>query len=238
MTWARRLLIAALTLPTFCGIAVASTSSTEPSGPALYHAEVRALARVHTIHLRETGAAIDSALGRMTYAHWMWSTSRPPTGWVPARAVGTIGVSRGRVVWTEVELIPDTSHCGRLCGQVAVIVVGEGSATYYTFGTFAHQDACFARAHGPFYDQGDRIAATADHVAAPRRRGAELLLTFTYRWQGGRRVTETDTVAPATDLPLSEVLRVSSDPGNPAFSLRASYRYGPGHAPPSLRLCR
>jgi hypothetical protein len=47
-------------------------------------------------------------------------------------------------------------------------------------------------------------------------------------------VTETDTVAPATDLPLSEVLRVSSDPGNPAFSLRARY----GCAGDLLGFCR
>jgi hypothetical protein len=229
--WRRLPGVVLLAMLASCGLAVASTASGSRRGSALFRAENRALARVHTINFTGTSAALDSALGKQSYAHWLWAPARVPAGFVRARMHGTIAVSHGRVVWTRVELVPEASAtCGRLCHQIAVVVIGERSGTFFAYGTLAHH-GCLELATGPYLSSGTSLATPAGHFSAPRDRGADVLLTFRYPWLGTRTATETDTITRSTDLPRSEV---SADHADPAYAIRQSFSYAARQALPSV----
>ncbi len=224
--------------------APAATGAAAPAGLSLARAVRIALERVPVESYEQVGFAYALAeQGPAPVFRWRWGGG-PVQGMVPVRERATVGLTEGRVSWWRDDLRPlpcvEAPLCGEVSGaQVPVELLLLASGAFYAYGDQASH-GCFGRLGGSTpVALGGRTWALFGDFAAPRNRGATMLLQSSFPWAlTGGMAGESTAVSQRTHLPLRQQTTVTpAGPGEP-FSFSASFSY-PTRAPaPQAKLCR
>ncbi len=156
-----------------------------------------------------------------------------PSGYVPAVEYTTVAAKAARVTWISTVFVP--SGCPTTSAPTCTRSVNNITALFLltSAGFFVHPyrypDLCWSKGTGTVANRSQTGGPVGYEVYGDylplRRVGTTIVVTSTYPAGGGQTLTETDTIAVASHLPISTFVSVSAASGHPGYTEHFAYRW-------------